>query len=80
MQDVVSAKRAAERYAELDPNFTQQREFKFLNDVCDAVDAGNSEEFTNHVAEYDRMLKLDPLKTSLLLKVKRGIQEEPGLL
>lgn len=79
-QDVVGTKRALEKYAEQDPNFVQQREYRFLHDIADAVDAGNQEEFTNHVAEYDRMLKLDSWKTMVLLKIKRGIQEEPGLL
>lgn len=79
-QDIVSTKRALEKYAELDPNFTQQREYKFLLSIVEAVEAGDQEEFTNQVAEFDAMLKLDSWKTTVLLKIKRGIQEEPGLL
>ncbi|WAQ88881.1 hypothetical protein PtA15_10A302 [Puccinia triticina] len=78
--DVVSTKRAIEKYAELDPSFVQQREYKFLLAIVDAYDAGNQEEFTNQVAEFDSMMKLDSWKTAILLNIKRGIQEEPGLL
>ncbi|PLW10685.1 hypothetical protein PCANC_01321 [Puccinia coronata f. sp. avenae] len=78
--DVVSTKRAIEKYAELDPGFVQQREYKFLLAIVDAYDAGNQEEFTNQVAEFDSMMKLDSWKTAILLNIKRGIQEEPGLL
>lgn len=80
MGDLVSTKLAMENYAELDPNFTQQREYKFLLAIIQAVEEGNQEEFTNQVAEFDAMLKLDSWKTSILLKIKRSIQEEPGLL
>ncbi|CAH7683862.1 soluble NSF attachment protein [Phakopsora pachyrhizi] len=78
--DIVSTKRALEDYVELDQSFTQQREYKFLNSIVEAVEAGNQEEYTNLVAEFDSMLKLDSLKTSMLLKIKRSIQEEPDLL
>ncbi|KAH9809903.1 hypothetical protein DFH28DRAFT_513414 [Melampsora americana] len=78
--DIVSTKRALENYVELDPNFTQQREYKFLLSIIDSVESGDQESYTNHVAEFDAMLKLDPWKTSILLKIKRSIQEEPGLL
>lgn len=79
-QDVVSTKRAIEKYAEMDPSFVQQREYKFMLAIVDAYDAGNQEEFTNQVAEFDSMMKLDSWKTAILLNIKRGIQEEPGLL
>ncbi|MBW0464955.1 hypothetical protein O181_004670 [Austropuccinia psidii MF-1] len=78
--DLVSTKRAMEKYAELDPSFVQQREYKFLLAIIDAVEAGNQEDFTNHVAEFDSMMKLDSWKTAILLNIKKGIQEEPGLL
>ncbi|EGG09431.1 uncharacterized protein MELLADRAFT_71234 [Melampsora larici-populina 98AG31] len=78
--DIVSSKRALENYGELDPNFTQQREYKFLCSIMDSIESGDQESYTNHVAEFDSMLKLDAWKTTILLKIKRSIQEEPGLL
>lgn len=78
--DVVGTKRALERYAEMDPSFVQSREYKFLLAIVDAYEAGNQEEFTNQVAEFDAMMKLDSWKTAILLNIKRSIQEEPGLL
>jgi alpha-soluble NSF attachment protein len=31
------------------------------------------------VVEFDQVTKLDNWKTNILLKIKRGIQEEPSL-
>ena len=35
--------------------------------------------FTGAVYEYDQVMKLDNWKTNILLKIKRGIQEEPSI-
>ncbi|GAA5889004.1 hypothetical protein JCM8208_007741 [Rhodotorula glutinis] len=77
--DVVSTKRAVDSYAAADPSFATTREAKFLEAVADAYDAGDAEEYTAHVAEYDRLTKLDAWKTALLLTIKRSIAEEPAL-
>lgn len=53
-QDVVSTKRAIDNYCNADPSFATTRECKFLNSIADAYDGGDQEEFTAHVAEYDR--------------------------
>ncbi|GAA6003558.1 alpha-soluble NSF attachment protein SEC17 [Rhodotorula paludigena] len=78
--DVVSTKRAIDNYCNADPSFATTRECKFLNSIADAYDGGDQEEFTAHVAEYDRLTKLDAWKTSLLLNIKRSIASEPGLV
>lgn len=36
--------------------------------------------YTGAVFEFDQVTKLDNWKTNILLKIKRGIQEEPTLL
>lgn len=77
--DVVSTKRAIENYQAMDNTFTGTREEKFLSAITDAYDAGDPDAFTNEVAEFDRMLKLDNWKTTILLKIKKSIAEEPGL-
>mmetsp|Transcript_1818 Transcript_1818/g.6484 ORF Transcript_1818/g.6484 Transcript_1818/m.6484 type:complete len:293 (+) Transcript_1818:269-1147(+) len=75
--DPVAAAAALERYEEMDPSFAQQRECKLLRDCLTAMDEGDVESFTNAVYEYDRISRLDPTKTSLLLKVKKNIQSGP---
>ncbi|CEQ40137.1 SPOSA6832_01737 [Sporobolomyces salmonicolor] len=78
-QDVVSTKRAIDTYCNADPTFATTRECKFVNLIADAFDAGDAEEFTAAVAEYDRLTKLDQWKTGILLTIKRQIAEEPSL-
>jgi len=77
--DVVAVRRAIESYTTQDNTFTGTREYKFLEAMADAVDKGDQELFTQNVVEYDQLTKLDNWKTSILLKVRKTIQEEPGL-
>lgn len=67
------------KYTSLDTTFASTREAKFINILTDAIEAGDVEMFTGAVFEFDQVTKLDNWKTNILLKVKRGIQDEPGL-
>lgn len=78
-QDSVTAKRNLAKYSTLDTTFSSTREAKFVNILIDAVEAGDTESFTGALVEYDQVTKLDNWKTNILLKIKRGIQEEPAL-
>ncbi|KAG8892834.1 vesicular-fusion protein S17 [Tulasnella sp. 403] len=80
MQDAVTARRNYGRYSARDVTFPSTREAKFLNALIEAVEAGDQEAFTGAVVEYDQITKLDNWKTSILLKIKKGIQDEPGLV
>ncbi|EDR14967.1 vesicular-fusion protein SEC17 [Laccaria bicolor S238N-H82] len=79
MNDTVSAKRNLMKYSNQDATFSSTREAKFLNALLEAAEAGDAEMFTGAVVEFDQVTKLDNWKTNILLKIKRGIQEEPGL-
>ncbi|KAH9837210.1 vesicular-fusion protein SEC17 [Rhodofomes roseus] len=79
MGDTVTAKRNLSKYSSLDTTFSSTREAKFVNILIDAIEAGDMETFTGAVFEYDQVTKLDNWKTNILLKIKRGIQDEPGL-
>ncbi|KAI0932119.1 vesicular-fusion protein S17 [Taiwanofungus camphoratus] len=79
MGDTVTAKRNLTKYSNLDTTFSSTREAKFVNVLVDAVEAGDQEAFTAAVFEYDQVTKLDNWKTSILLKIKRDIQEEDSL-
>ncbi|KDQ16723.1 hypothetical protein BOTBODRAFT_172831 [Botryobasidium botryosum FD-172 SS1] len=78
-QDTVTARRNLQRYGTQDTTFPSTREGKFLESLVEAIEAGDIEAFTAAVVEFDKITKLDNWKTSILLKIKNGIQDEPGL-
>ncbi|SCV73674.1 BQ2448_6104 [Microbotryum intermedium] len=77
--DVVSTQRKLEEYCSQDPSFGATREAKFIHDIADAFEGGDSEAFTAAVADFDRLTRLDNWKTTILLVIKRQISEEPSL-
>jgi len=74
--DYEGAKRALQRYQEMDASFASQRECKFLEAIVEAADRADPESFTDAIVEYDSISKLDQWKTSLLLVVKKAISGE----
>jgi alpha-soluble NSF attachment protein len=78
-QDAVTARRNSTKYSTQDATFSSTREAKFVLALVDAVEAGDSEDFTAAVVEFDQVTKLDNWKTNILLKIKRSIQEEMTL-
>lgn len=75
-QDTVATDRALEKYRDMDPTFTQTREHQLLVDLTEAVKAGNQEEFTDRLFQFDQMSKLDKWKTEILVRVKNMIVAE----
>jgi alpha-soluble NSF attachment protein len=75
----VTVRRNLVKYGNQDTTFSSTREAKFLNALLEAAEAGDQESFTGAVVEFDQVTKLDNWKTGMLLKIKRGIQEEPTL-
>lgn len=78
-QDVLTTQQALTRYTDLDPTFGQTREHQFLQQLCMDVDHADAEKFTETVVEFDQLTKLDPWKTTMLLKLKKNLAEEPEL-
>jgi alpha-soluble NSF attachment protein len=77
--DTVTAKRNMTKYCTQDATFASTREAKFVKILTEAIEAGDNEAFTGAIVEFDQVTKLDNWKTSILLKIKRSIQEEGGL-
>ncbi|ORY79943.1 soluble NSF attachment protein [Protomyces lactucae-debilis] len=77
--DSVAIKRAIEQYAAQDMTFASTREFQLLNELAGDVEAGDADEFSNHVFVFDQVSKLDKWKTTLLLRIKNQMNEEPDL-
>lgn len=74
--DMVACQRALESYRDLDPSFSQTREHQLLMDLSEAVSEGDQEKFADKLFQFDQMSKLDKWKTTILLRVKEGIEEQ----
>ncbi|KAK9804908.1 hypothetical protein WJX72_011368 [[Myrmecia] bisecta] len=64
---------ALERYQDIDIAFQGSREEKLLRELAEAVEAADVQKFTDAIAEFDSMTRLDPWKTTILLRVKKGM-------
>ena len=73
-----------ERYRDADPQFSGSREAALLEGCAAALAACDDAAFSQAVAEFDGMTRLDAWKTAALLRVKRRIgarqkgEERPG--
>jgi len=78
--DLVSAKRSLDKYQDMDPTFSSQRESKFLTDIITAYEGYDVDAFTQAVVDFDSVTKLDQWKTTILLRIKNHVKsEETGL-
>ncbi len=66
-------------YLDLDLTFQSTRECSLLNEMITDVENGDPEELTNHIYAYDQISTLDKWKTTLLLRIKNNMNEEPDL-
>ncbi|EKM83918.1 hypothetical protein AGABI1DRAFT_110524 [Agaricus bisporus var. burnettii JB137-S8] len=78
LNDVVTVRRNMTKYGSQDTTFPSTREAKFVNALAEAVEAADAEMFTGAVVEFDSVTKLDNWKTSILLKIKREIEQPSG--
>ena len=76
--DSVGASQALSRFDSLDYTFADAREGKFAKQLVECVEQFDPEGFATACFEYDRISKLDPWKTSMLVKVKRSIEDGGG--
>ena len=75
-QDMVATGRALEQYRTMDPQFASTREYALINDLKEAVEAGEEEQFSDKLFQYDQMSPMDKWKTTLMLRVKNAIENE----
>jgi len=76
--DSIAASQALTRYQNLDFTFADSREGKFSAILTQCLEEFDSEGFATACFDYDRVSKLDPWKTTMLVKVKRSIEEQSG--
>ncbi|KAJ1697937.1 hypothetical protein LUZ63_006449 [Rhynchospora breviuscula] len=74
--DVVAIHNALERFQDIDPTFSGTREYRLLADLAAAMDDGDITKFTDAIREFDSMTRLDPWKTTLLLRAKNTLKEK----
>lgn len=74
--DAVAVQNALEKYQDLDPTFSDTREYKLLSALAEAKDQGDQDAFTEAIKEFDSMTRLDAWKTTLLLRAKNLLQDE----
>ncbi|TPX34046.1 hypothetical protein SmJEL517_g03219 [Synchytrium microbalum] len=77
--DYVKTRMSLEKYVNMDVSFTDTREYQFLKQLVDAVDSQDSESFTAACEEYDKLTRLDAIKTKMLLKVKKSLGEPDSI-
>ena len=76
--DDVGAEQASAKYESLDYTFADSREGKFATALIEAVKGYDAEGFSTACFEYDRISKLNPWQTAILVKVKRSIGDGDG--
>lgn len=77
--DHLNCQQAIARYESILASFNDSREGNFLKALIAAVDENNLDNFTNAVKDYDSISRLDNWCTTLLLRVKKNLNEEPDL-
>lgn len=71
--DSAAVSAALDRYEAADPSLAGSREGNLLRDLSAAAAARDPDAFTNALAEFDSMTRLDAWKTAVLLRVKKRI-------
>ncbi|KAM8904829.1 N-ethylmaleimide-sensitive factor attachment protein, alpha b isoform 1-T1 [Spinachia spinachia] len=74
--DMLNAKLAVEKYEEMFPAFSDSRECKLLKKLLDAYEEQNVEAYTDSVKEFDTISRLDQWLTTMLLRIKKTIQDD----
>jgi alpha-soluble NSF attachment protein len=76
--DAVGAEQSLRTYEGIDFTFSESREGKFATQLVEAVNGMDVEGFSTACFEFDRISKLDPWKTSMLVKMKRHMDDGEG--
>ncbi|KAE8751080.1 hypothetical protein FOCC_FOCC002165 [Frankliniella occidentalis] len=77
--DLLNAQHALERYVQLYPAFQDSREYKFVQTLIEHVEEQNPDGFTDAVRDYDSISRLDQWYTSILLRIKKQVNDNPDL-
>eukprot|EP01130_Rhizamoeba_saxonica_P000595 TRINITY_DN10558_c0_g1_i1.p1 TRINITY_DN10558_c0_g1~~TRINITY_DN10558_c0_g1_i1.p1 ORF type:complete len:296 (-),score=69.99 TRINITY_DN10558_c0_g1_i1:40-927(-) len=74
--DIVASRRALDRYLQMFIDFEEEREFKFLEAICDAQENFHVGGFNEALQDYLRFGKLSHWQSSLLSHIKELCQDD----
>ncbi|XP_062844996.1 N-ethylmaleimide-sensitive factor attachment protein, alpha a isoform X2 [Trichomycterus rosablanca] len=74
--DMLNSKLAVQRYEEMFPAFSDSRECKLMKKLFNAHEEQGADAFTNAVKEFDSITRLDQWNTTMLLRIKKTIQDD----
>jgi len=73
--DVVASQVGLGRYLAADPTLKDTREHKLFEELNSSYESMDVDAFTTALAEYDRVMTLDRWETSILLRIKKAIDD-----
>uniref|UniRef100_A0A671P1L3 N-ethylmaleimide-sensitive factor attachment protein, alpha a n=1 Tax=Sinocyclocheilus anshuiensis TaxID=1608454 RepID=A0A671P1L3_9TELE len=74
--DMLNCQLAVQKYEEMYPAFSDARECKLLKKLLDAHEEQNIDAYADAVREFDSITRLDQWQTTMLLRIKKTIQDE----
>ncbi|CAG9793556.1 unnamed protein product [Diatraea saccharalis] len=77
--DILNAQHAIEKYCGLYPAFADTREYKLVKELIEHLEEQNVEAFTEAVKTYDSISRLDQWYTTILVRIKKQINDNPDL-
>ncbi|CAB3233860.1 unnamed protein product [Arctia plantaginis] len=77
--DILNAQHALEKYCALYPAFTDTRECKLIKELIEHLEEQNVDAFTEAVKTYDSISRLDQWYTTMLVRIKKQINDNPDL-
>eukprot|EP00096_Caligus_rogercresseyi_P016672 TRINITY_DN946_c0_g1_i4.p1 TRINITY_DN946_c0_g1~~TRINITY_DN946_c0_g1_i4.p1 ORF type:complete len:290 (-),score=96.06 TRINITY_DN946_c0_g1_i4:129-998(-) len=78
--DSLNAQHAIQRYEEQYPAFADSRESKLIKSLLVHIEDQDIDAFTEEIKKYDSISRLEAWYTTLLLRVKKGLNSEDDLL
>lgn len=74
--DTLNAQHALQKYEEHFPAFSDSRECKLLKALIQACEDEDADAYTDAIKEYDSISRLDQWATTMLLRVKKRINQD----
>ncbi|GBP76353.1 Alpha-soluble NSF attachment protein [Eumeta japonica] len=77
--DILNAQHALDKYTSLYPAFADTREYKLVKELIEHLEEQNVDAFTEAVKTYDSISRLDQWYTTILVRIKKQINDNPDL-
>jgi len=77
--DPLNAQHAIQQYEDMYPAFQDSRECKLVKTLIGHMEEHNVDGFTDAVKDYDSISRLDQWYTTMLLRIKKQLAEDPDL-